>query len=1368
MTWYSSDSGSSRRGRVSGLHDRLPRHRLALPLWVVLLGAATAQPTALRTDDGLLLQFADDGRIAALQAGDDALTLLSDGGFFLVDHKDQPEPVNLVPNPGFEQGTTGWLLASGQTVDEQTVHSDRRAARLHVPAAAAAMSNLGVTVAVKPGRRYRVGMWMRRRDCGVCGAYVSERGAGGTLTGAVGQMGLTVPQQDDVWTLAARELEVGPNTTHLNLRADIYRSTGTIWLDDFFIYEVPERAAVQVRGEVVQGDDGFRLAAAALSCRVDVRAAAEPSALRFDGKVSDLTGVDRAIGVSFRLPVAAPGWTWYDELDAKRTVSDPLVYRHTYACKTGEGHCSIYPWSALCSEATGLSVAVPLAQGPRVFVIAYNNIGRYLELTFFLGLTRDTRRAPSSAGFAFVLYRHDPRWGMRSAAEHYYALFPESFIKRPRFEGYLNYANYERFDPATHMLAVHKASVPDPSDFGEGYRFIWHLHGCYSFRTYPTENTQHPTDEDVLSFLHKLAEDEKTTPRHYGATSETINKLVHGPDGRISYIGDTRFWRPHEGYNRHDQPAWGLNFRVNEDPDVSPLLARTAQERVERFAAANPGAPFTACLTADAIEGYFANSYGPDFRREHFYAADAPLSFGKQSLEPCIPNTIWDFHRQAWWPLTERHHVLTYGNANKYEQTFTLPFCDIPMIENDWDTTHLDWQDRYCRALAHHKIWRFWRTQGKGEQDRDSVDFHFSRGLAYAIFPAFYPLVTVSGDIEQYRDQFRLYVPAIERLSRAGWEPVPHARADSATLAVERYGHPSGSNLHLVLANYSEEEVETSIDVDWTGLGLPTAPGAPPLVYDLLEGANSATDLGETGWRVAVPGKRTRAFWIGTRLGLCRSAFSDALYDLGRLVRLFDGSMNAEPRALLAACSRRLQRPPGSLAEAMQTALEVDRALDQALGMPPEVAPVDWAKSVFRIKTSLFALGAACSGLRCAAPRVVDAVITDRIELAFALTNVGDSPVTGLGCRVLSPWQDALRASAAQCDAQALATAGRASARLALAVPEQCERTLLPYVLEVTGSVGVGAVKLAVPVDLRLRPGITVDVSWGRAARGASSPVTLSVANRLPRVARGTLALGVVRGISFEPTEQAFSVPPRDSASLSTRVRVDSGVRLGQQLVPFAVNADDRAVRASGSLTLRVTVPSRRVTVGWADGAVQIDGKLDESAWQDAPTIPELGLLVSGRPASEKTEVWVLAGKRGLTVAFRCHESSLPALKAELTTRGAPLYRDDDIEIFLQPPGAEAPLQFAVNPLGTQSDSFGNDSDWLAAAVLADSAWTAEIFIPFEVLGMDTPPQPGDIVPAQFGRQQKPKLETTSWTPCRAFRDPNCFGELLFEGVRKR
>lgn len=1322
--------------------------------------AAPAAPILLRTADGLELRLAADGQPSSLTIGSTALPLLGPGGFFLADYHQRSQMKNLVPNPSFEHGTAGWSLSRGQTLDSTVAHTGQHSIRLHVPGPQKATSNLGCYVPVKPTTRYVVGVWVRRHNCGVCGAYVTEHGPDGKLTRPY-QIVLRVPTRDDVWQFASTELETLPTTTKLRLRADIYRSTGTIWLDDFFVAEIPEPRTEQVTGRLQRLPDGrVKFSGKALDCRVQASFTPHPDHIAVDGTVADLTGRDRAVALTFRLPFDASGWTWFDDIHESRPVAEPLRYRNTYPCVSGIGECSVYPWSAISRADAGLSLALPLAQGPRVFIICYDNKRRWFEVTFFFGLAKDCTHWPSSAGFSFVLYRHDPQWGMRSALARYYALFPDSFLKRPTHEAYLNYARLERYDPSTHTLYVRRRAIPDASDFGEGYAFIWHMHGCYCFRMFHTQDRRKPSDETVLQFLRTLVEKERTKPSSYCPTSELIKKLVYDATGHIAYIGDTRYWKAHEGYNRTDKPGWGLNFRVNEDPGVSDFLARKSRQVVRDFVARHKPAPFTATLTADAIEGYACNRRALNYRRDHFRTTRLPLTFGKDNLKPAMCNTIWDFHTHVWWPLTQQYKVATYGNSNGYEQVFLAPFCDVPMIEWDWDRSHPGRLERFCRSIAYHKIWRFWRVLGRGESDPDSVRLHFRRGLAYAIFPAVYPLVTASGDIERYRHLYRQYVPAIEELSRAGWEPVPHARCKPPDVVIERFGAFASADLHFTLRNYSDKPVDVTIQLDLRALGISARKARELLAYDLLAGPASPAPVAPSAWRVTVPANASRAFWLGTRTQLATHALANAAYSLGRLERFCRAELSDDARRILADATALLtSQPPGPL-EAETAALKAAALLDRLPAAISTKAPVDLAKMLYRIKADLTGAGVASSGLSCRAPRTVQAVRGASAPVAITLANTARATIADLAVQILSPWPEASASSTHKPLPTRLSPGKTFTLTASLAASAAADRPLLPYLLTITGRAEGEPFALWIPVDVLIKPGLDVRLSPQRLPRGRTTSALLHISSSLSSKTSATIDLSPPRGVTCTPSSLSLDLPAGAEQTAAVTVEVSKAVAVGSLLIPYSLRFGSGPAEQR-TLKVRIVTPGARVRVQRAADHITIDGRLAEATWQRPPTIPAFKLL-SGEKPTEPTRAWVAYDDAGLYVAFYCAESNMPAIRATYHDRGDPLYRDDDVEVFLLPPKAPQPLQLAVNPLGTQSDDFGNTADWKGAAHRLENAWTVEIFIPWKVLGLSGPPGQGFVLPALLGRQQKPKRETSSWVPANHFRDVDKYGELLF------
>ena len=1139
----------------------------------VLAGALMAHAATLETGNGLQLEVSDQGRITGLRIGQTTLPLKSPGGFAIADFENQPKPVNLVPNPGFEDGTHGWHLGRGQSLDSTMAHSGKASVRLEVPGPESRSSNLQVVVPVKPHTRYHVGLWLRRENVGVCGAYLSERDDRNQLTGKRGQVGAGIPKQDGLWHLAEWNIITEPKTTRLLLRADIYRSTGTLWLDDYFVEEVNEGIYQAVEGRTGIIQNGIRLDASLPGQGIGLQATlrADKECLRIDGMVNDTTGHDRAIGVKFALPLDLTGWRWYHDAEERETIDTARTYRHTYNCVSGVGACSIYPWSAASGPAAGLSLALPLSQGPRVFLLQHDQRTPETSLTFFFGLTKDAGHHPSRAPFSLVVYPHDPAWGMRSAMQRYYRLFPESFVKRPTFEGYLNYADEERFDPKEHQLIVrHRDRIDDASDFGEGYKFLWHVHGCYDFRQVAYENPKLPPDETVFSLLQGMIASEQTKSRGYTPTSETMKKIVFGPQGRISYIADTQYWRPHEGYNHTDHAGWGFNFRVNEDPDVSPFLAEMARSKAQQYAQDPARRPWDSMFTADAIEGYMANAACLDFRREHFKTTLVPLTFGSGNLRPGMPNTIWDSHRKAWWPITQQHQIVIHGNANGYEQFFTMPYVDVPMTEGSWDVDHIGRWERFLRAVNYRKIWRHWHAWNKrggyGDRDPANVQEHFRHCLAYAIYPALACVQDGSGDIEPHRAWYRQYVPAIEELSVAGWDPVPYATA-SEGVVVERFGDYAQGELHFTLHNYAGKPVETIMKPDWNALGAPA--GEELVVMDILPGTPQLAVFPREGYRVEIEADGSRAFWVGTRRQAAQHGFRMAAASLKKIERFFATEMQGaakgswENALSTAEAGMRAEGPQAlELAETLQRLAEKNLPTDLATR-----SPIDLAKLLFRLRTQVSLVPVAILGIQSNAPRhIADAVRGQSAAVTWEL-GLDHTSVEQTRVCVISPWPGVA-------DKCRIESANPLERKVNLAVPTEIPRRLLPYLLEVRGKIGACFFTVATPVDVEVGAPIKVAVSPQRVLRGQVQTIEVTVVNRLDEDAKLVLKWKTPAHVTIKPAEMTLAIASKGSEAQSVSIALDKNVTIGDLRLLYTIADKNPRFTCDGPIFLVVGDPA--------------------------------------------------------------------------------------------------------------------------------------------------------------------------------------------------
>jgi len=98
---------------------------------------------------------------------------------------------------------------------------------------------------------------------------------------------------------------------------------------------------------------------------------------------------------------------------------------------------------------------------------------------------------------------------------------------------------------------------------------------------------------------------------------------------------------------------------------------------------------------------------------------------------------------------------------------------------------------------------------------------------------------------------------------------------------------------------------------------------------------------------------------------------------------------------------------------------------------------------------------------------------------------------------------------------------------------------------------------------------------------------------------------------------------------------------------------------------------------------IRIDGRLDEAAWQRAPRSPRFVDIVTSRPALHDTRAVVLWDDANLYIAFRVEE---PLVHAKFTTNNAPIYYDNDVEVFIA--GRDAYYEFELNAFNTTYEVF--------------------------------------------------------------------------------
>jgi len=224
------------------------------------------------------------------------------------------------------------------------------------------------------------------------------------------------------------------------------------------------------------------------------------------------------------------------------------------------------------------------------------------------------------------------------------------------------------------------------------------------------------------------------------------------------------------------------------------------------------------------------------------------------------------------------------------------------------------------------------------------------------------------------------------------------------------------------------------------------------------------------------------------------------------------------------------------------------------------------------------------------------------------------------------------------------------------------------------------------------------------------------------------------------------------------------------------------------------TASDYRYTVKRTAEAINVDGRLDEEAWKQAPTVKLSGK--NGGPAAQATTVRILWDNYYIYFSWECQDSNI---WSTMTVRDQPLYNEEVVEVFLDPDGdGKTYVELEVNPLGTLWDGFilnreFKDGQAKLTGILTwnslglrwavhnvgtvndpsdkDQLWSVELALPLTDIftAANNPPKDGDRWRANLFRIDMPEgagkpAQGQAWSPVsgRTFHDPQRFGELVF------
>ncbi|MHC4176936.1 MAG: hypothetical protein ACYSWU_05490, partial [Planctomycetota bacterium] len=596
---------------------------------------------------------------------------------------------------------------------------------------------------------------------------------------------------------------------------------------------VPQKPALdgfQVR-DVAAGSDFVRIDREALGLRLDWKTTARAGVTSFDVTLSDTTGRDRAVTLVYAVPVQAERLRWLHDPRRSEQVEPQRQYVNASRFRVGSnGYLSRYPLAAVGDGDRGLALGIDMAY-PAFYRIGYNSGTNELYLAYDIGLAPEK----PAARVRFCRFEFDPRWGFRGALARFYEIFPAHFhCRTPRQGLWMPFAKISQ--------------VKGWEDFGfalkEGTNETrWDdQHGIVTFRyTEPMTWWMRMPQQMPRTLEAALAEARRLADRQGDPKAKALlSSGYHDATGRFpARLLDTPWC---------NGAVWSMNSMPAVRGEVTDFKNKWNAELREKLYGPKRAADLDGEYV-DSSEGYVTDEL--DFRRDHFAAADTPLSFSPEEHRPAIFRglIVYEYVRAI---ARDVHGMdkLMMANSTPSRLCWLAPMLDVMGSETNWNPggpsaaggrwrPMSDAELLYRRAMCKGKPYCFLMNTRFEDFSHELVEKYMKRCLAYGMFPGFFSHNASQGHYftrpelyERDRPLFKKYVPLCRLVAEAGWEPITLAHSSDERVHVERF-----ANRYLTVFNDGPKRRTVTIRLDGA---------VPKSSRELLSGRATAWQEGKT------------------------------------------------------------------------------------------------------------------------------------------------------------------------------------------------------------------------------------------------------------------------------------------------------------------------------------------------------------------------------------------------------------------------------------------------------------------------------------------------------------------------------------------
>ena len=680
-----------------------------------------------------------------------------------------------------------------------------------------------------------------------------------TYTDGTSLWGQTAPFETGSHGWQHQQLMIFPSkpVRFINVYALFRNHTGTAWFDDFDATEVTsdslfdgQNLAPPVLPHGAQSGWFVRDVAAGTPLR-QITASKATLGLRLDspkamqgGQIVQAMLHNQTSQESSRHDLLCRAFRgaqtiWWNDIRDGVPATDEREYANlTQAGAGATGQLSLYPFGCVTGGKQGLVLGMLPSLGPRVVRIAFSPKSHLLYLACDLALTAKGDQH-DHAPVAVAHYNIDPSWGFRDAAAKFYALFPDAYRRRAKAEGIW-------------MPFTDPSKVTGLSDF-----HITFHEGDNSVASDRQNKILSFRYVEPMTYWMPMTKD---TPRTYTAAVAQVQTLAaaNNREAQAVLSSGSQDMRGQFNVAFRDEP-WcnGAVWVLNPNPQMGKTTDLWTKAKLNHVGEPIPGA-------VNQPDGEYLDSLEAwadvlDYRPESLRASNEALCFTPSNPRPTLPT--WFSVYEATASLSQdlhRHGKLLMANSIPWRFTAFASLLDVMGTETNvfsdtgvW-TPEPDAIMNLRRTASYHKPYLLLLNTDFTKVDGAKIARYFQRCLFYGIYPSMFSANAADHpyweDPKLYnrdRPLFRKYIPIVQHLSAAGWEPVTWARSSRSDVWLERYGRT-----YLTVLNSNDAPAETTIKID-TARFFPSASGrrAKLVIHDVLSGQ----DLGTISMGPSVP-----------------------------------------------------------------------------------------------------------------------------------------------------------------------------------------------------------------------------------------------------------------------------------------------------------------------------------------------------------------------------------------------------------------------------------------------------------------------------------------------------------------------------------